>query len=272
MSQLDLGSRILELRQNKNMTQGELAGRLGVTPQALSKWERNQSVPDVLILADLCRMLGVSADYLLGIESSKITETGDAKMQDEIWTELRNCIEPLELVFGEKLVSVFVDNSFMEQIANERKRLAGEGILMPMVRVRDMLELEPNEFQILAYKKVLYSEKVQIGEENSTTSCSYIIQQLASIVRQEYADILNRDIVKNLTDNLQIRYPALINETIPDRISYGLLTDVLKQLLTKGSSIAYLPVIIDSMDGFLRENTCISAQELACKLEEKIYS
>ena len=34
MNQLDLGSRISELRQNKNMTQGETAGRLGVTPQA----------------------------------------------------------------------------------------------------------------------------------------------------------------------------------------------------------------------------------------------
>ena len=37
------------------MTQEELAGRIGVTPQALSKWERGQSLPDVSLLTDLVR-------------------------------------------------------------------------------------------------------------------------------------------------------------------------------------------------------------------------
>ena len=54
MMQNNLGSKILECRQNRGMTQEELAGRIGVTPQALSKWERGQSLPDVTLLADLC--------------------------------------------------------------------------------------------------------------------------------------------------------------------------------------------------------------------------
>lgn len=62
----NFGSKISECRQNKGMTQEELAGRIGVTPQALSKWERGQSLPDVALLADLCSILGCSADYLLG--------------------------------------------------------------------------------------------------------------------------------------------------------------------------------------------------------------
>ena len=51
-----IGSRISACRQNKNMTQDELAGRLGITPQALSKWERGQSFPDISMLADLFRL------------------------------------------------------------------------------------------------------------------------------------------------------------------------------------------------------------------------
>ena len=80
----NLGRRILECRQNKNVTQEELAVRIGITPQALSKWERNQSLPDTALLADLCRVLGVSVDYLLGTESQKITENGDNRAEDVI--------------------------------------------------------------------------------------------------------------------------------------------------------------------------------------------
>ncbi len=46
---------------------GGTGGRIGVTPQALSKWERGQSLPDVSLLTDICQILGCSADYLLGI-------------------------------------------------------------------------------------------------------------------------------------------------------------------------------------------------------------
>lgn len=88
MNQNRLGSKISEYRQNKGMTQEELAGRIGVTPQALSKWERGQSLPDVSLLADLCQILGCGADYLLGIETVKIAENNDEKSQDEIRTNL----------------------------------------------------------------------------------------------------------------------------------------------------------------------------------------
>ena len=40
-----IGDKISEYRQNKGLTQEELAGKIGVTPQALSKWERGQSLP-----------------------------------------------------------------------------------------------------------------------------------------------------------------------------------------------------------------------------------
>lgn len=54
MVQKNFGVKILEYRQNKGLTQEELAGRIGVTPQALSKWERGQSLPDITLLAELC--------------------------------------------------------------------------------------------------------------------------------------------------------------------------------------------------------------------------
>lgn len=63
-----IGSRLSVCRQNKNMTQEELANKLGVTPQALSKWERGVSMPDITVLPILAEYFQVSTDQLLGLK------------------------------------------------------------------------------------------------------------------------------------------------------------------------------------------------------------
>ncbi len=60
-----MGERIGILRQKKGMTQSALAEKLDITPQAISKWERGQSFPDLSRLDDLAKTLEVSVDYLL---------------------------------------------------------------------------------------------------------------------------------------------------------------------------------------------------------------
>lgn len=60
-----LGSRIAELRRNAGLTQETLAEKLGVTPQAVSKWETGSACPDISLLTQLARTLGVSVDELL---------------------------------------------------------------------------------------------------------------------------------------------------------------------------------------------------------------
>lgn len=60
-----LGKRIAALRRDKELKQDELAEKLGVTPQAVSKWENDQTCPDILLLPLLAETLGVSIDELL---------------------------------------------------------------------------------------------------------------------------------------------------------------------------------------------------------------
>ncbi len=60
-----MGERIGILRQEKGMTQSVLAEKMGITPQAISKWERGLSFPDLSRLEELAKMLEVSVDYLL---------------------------------------------------------------------------------------------------------------------------------------------------------------------------------------------------------------
>lgn len=254
------GSHLAESRRAYGLTQEELANRLGVTPQAVSKWERGTSSPDLKMLSDICKLLGTSADYLLGTVSGSMTENGDEKVQDEILKSLRNCLDPLELIIGEEIVPLFVNNEFVQHIAKLRRELAAEGILMPIVRIKDFPGLKSGEYMILAYGNVIYQE---ILEEINEEKLSYIIGKLGETVRKRYDEILNADIMKNLTDNLKIKYPALIENVVPEKISYGLLLDVTREFIKRGNSPFYLPKIIERLEHELRVMGASCAGQLA---------
>ena len=64
-----LGKRIVHHRKKLNLTQDQLAERLGVTAQAVSKWENDQSCPDIATLPKLAEIFGITTDELLGHES-----------------------------------------------------------------------------------------------------------------------------------------------------------------------------------------------------------
>lgn len=60
-----LGTKISELRKARNMTQDELAEKMGVSPQAVSKWENDLSMPDLPVLIALSDFFHISLDDLL---------------------------------------------------------------------------------------------------------------------------------------------------------------------------------------------------------------
>ena len=60
----EFGRRLASLRHQSGKKQRELADELGLTPQAVSKWERGLSCPDILILDELSSSLGVPISAL----------------------------------------------------------------------------------------------------------------------------------------------------------------------------------------------------------------
>ena len=79
-----LGRRIQERRKHQGLTQEQLGNDLFVSPQAVSKWENGESLPDVGTLPGLCKTLGISADALLGIDSETGIETLGARLAQRI--------------------------------------------------------------------------------------------------------------------------------------------------------------------------------------------
>ena len=74
-----LGRRIARLRLSKTATQERLAKELNVSPQAVSKWENDINYPDISLLPDLARFLGVSVDELLSGASASTQESTSAQ-------------------------------------------------------------------------------------------------------------------------------------------------------------------------------------------------
>ena len=67
---MTLGQRIQELRKQRGMSQEALGDALGVSRQAVSKWENNLSCPDISLLPAIAKIFGMSVDELLGAASA----------------------------------------------------------------------------------------------------------------------------------------------------------------------------------------------------------
>ncbi len=78
MDQTKIGRFIAEKRKAQNLTQAELAEKLGITDRAVSKWENGRSLPDSSIMLELCRELEISVNDLLSGEEISM-ENNDRK-------------------------------------------------------------------------------------------------------------------------------------------------------------------------------------------------
>ena len=89
MNENTIGKRIQALRKERGLTQKQLADAVGVTPQAVSKWETDESCPDITALPLLAGVLGVSVDTLLGgegaaeVKTGIVRDAGEAAREDE---------------------------------------------------------------------------------------------------------------------------------------------------------------------------------------------
>lgn len=92
MTEETLGKRIVAHRKKLGLTQDALAEQLGVTAQAVSKWENDLSCPDIAMLPKLAGLFGITVDALLGLEKEEETpetsvpETTDASIQTDAVT------------------------------------------------------------------------------------------------------------------------------------------------------------------------------------------
>lgn len=106
---MTLGEKILNLRKKNGISQEELSNRIGVSRQAISKWELNDSVPDIGNIIALSKLFSVSTDYLMledinpddldvRINSEKIKN--DFRIKKETTNRIGYYIGVIIMIFG----------------------------------------------------------------------------------------------------------------------------------------------------------------------------
>lgn len=79
---MEIGKIIRKYRKEKNLTQEEMAGRLGVTAPAVNKWENGNSFPDITLLAPIARLLDITPDTLLSFQKELTPEEVDHMIRE----------------------------------------------------------------------------------------------------------------------------------------------------------------------------------------------
>lgn len=125
-------------RQKKNMTQAELAERLNITPQAVSRWEMGVSYPDIAMIPLLSKELGVSADELLGIVPSyqkrdepEVEESGEGPAPDLNQSQVDSIFDYVPGIVSEENKKILVadDADFLRTILEDILTHCGHTVL-----------------------------------------------------------------------------------------------------------------------------------------------
>ena len=139
-TELRLGETLRRLRWERNLTQETLASHLGISCQAISKWERCDGYPDITFLPILARYFDVSVDTLLGME--EITAQARLEEYNRLWqqnrAELRHAenVELMRLALGEfpnhplLLVQLSASLERLDGTEEERRAYLHESILV----------------------------------------------------------------------------------------------------------------------------------------------
>ena len=144
----NLGSNIRSFRKNKGFTQEELAGMLGVTPQAVSRWESETGLPDVSMIVPIAQTLGITTDALLGYQQQSQDERITKKIFKKM-SELEDVSNPgmSELKIVEYLADEVAKNPMnYDVVLKYVQRVAG---LSYYIDMQNLLSDDPKRAQAI---------------------------------------------------------------------------------------------------------------------------
>ncbi|MDY0276776.1 MAG: helix-turn-helix domain-containing protein [Acholeplasma sp.] len=243
---LEIGKRIAKLRKEKNMTQVELADKLGISYQAVSNWERGDSMPDIAKLSDLSLIFDVTIDEILGNKRQ-------AKIINQIINEEEVIINDIEKEDLEELLPIVKPEQFKKSF-NDFKGISFEQLLMlaPFLNEEEIDEIVRDYFDEVELEKLIalapfMSEKtiseVFLKNANNKDEVSIgLMAGLAPFVSEEVLDEVFEKVVNS--ENVSVGSLA----SLAPFVSSKTLGKAVKMLYKKQgvkSIVALLPFMED---------------------------
>ena len=218
-------------------------------------------------------------------------EQAETEAEDETF-ELLN-VDRVALEIGYRLIPLVQDDKgagLLDHIAQLRRRFASrEGVVLPPVRIRDNIRMEPGAYRILIGGQEIASGTIEPGnwlamDGGTATSklrgretvdpafglpawwipeaqrdeaelagytvvdpTSVLVTHLSEVLREALPEILTRDDVKELVENARKLAPAVVEELVPEKMSYGEVQLVLRNLLSEGVPVRNMPAILEGI-------------------------
>lgn len=228
-----IAKRIKQARIEKNMTQLQLADLMGVSYQAVSNWERGNSMPDISKLGDLCSALGLTVNELLGMEEKTAAAVTKAMDKEELTVEELKEVAPMlppEQV-KEQVESKWTihmpDMSFLknlpEMIRGAVSKENMEQIKNTADAVRETFDDETiAQLKAMGNVKVIVSDKKEDSQTKTNTEGRKhkkkinlsAIAELAPFLDEEYLNSLVENADLSDLDGLDDLAPFLSKETL----------------------------------------------------------
>ena len=243
-------------------------------------------------------ILFASIGYVLYQSEQEVEEEEELAEEEEVeeYREQENIsdllqVDPMEVEVGYNLIPLVVPEQggdLLDRVSMIRRQCAMElGIVIPPIRIRDNMQLEPNIYRVnlrgieiaryevlldkyLAMDSGVATEEIEgiettepafdlpalwIDEEEKEKAemagytivdpPSVIATHLTELVKSHAHELLGRQEVKDLIDNIEEEQPALVEELVPDLLSVGQIQKVLQNLLREGVSIRDLSSILE---------------------------
>lgn len=167
---MNIGEKLYDLRREKHLSQEEVAEKLNVTRQTISKWETNQSTPDFDKIVPLCQLYGISADELL---------TGAKKEEKNL--KIENQEEKLEnkrkkaMGIGIAIILYFIAIAWI---------MVSIPVLMmnPIVSSAIFLLICGVATFVIVYSSIVYKEKKKKEMDDPSTRLRKQITEIASMI------------------------------------------------------------------------------------------
>lgn len=241
-----VATKLSNARKEKGFTQEELSVRLGVSSQAISKWERALSLPDIDLLLDVSKLLDIPINYLLEAGMQELGEPHKT-VYDTSRIDILDSIrfDQIKITFGADLIPLFSSEYLQEFSQTRREYLIKSGVLLPYIRLRDDTEFDNKQLRIEILGKT-YSDHV--FTEISDSLKPEILSAVKSAIDANLHLFVNRHMTKILLENLKNSFPFCVDGVVPERISLSKLKVVLKALVKNGYSISDLYTIIETLD------------------------
>lgn len=229
-----IGKKLCTLRKEHNMTQVELADQLGISYQAVSNWERGNSMPDISKLPELAAIFGLSIDELIG-EKSVLIEAA-------VNNELVECIARNE-ISGEDLDNTLplLKPSQVEAIVRESDLLSSQ---RHRVHISALLPyLDESDVQKLAFKALEEGKSIKkylpfMNEKDVMALADKTFEKGESV--KAFLPFISKDHIRSLADKT-LEKGESIKAFLPFLDHGNVSIFAAKTFETGGSFKAFLP-------------------------------